>query len=558
MALLNVPNNSVAFYRYLASNDVDLKTNSRKVPYITEDGKPSTDFTNYRYFFNDNAHKLTCEKWLGENIINVLSHIYFDGLGDEEKENLINLFARLGFCEFDKELFITKVVVDDANFRARVNAIIENNYVANKAFVDYVFRCEAQLKENSFKDYVLRCVDIKGNEVYLCNDNVRYFNQEAFAQNSTFSDNSNHVWLQKNMMYALSNAYFEDYEQVENKKLESFFRQQFGIKTFTDKSFFTDVVIKNKVVIYIRLVNETIMLSFLEYLKRDAERIFDGSMSFNDIKDIPLLAYDGTIVRSREVNTLYIEQNEDAKLLCEKIWCPKTFVVLSRKYTDDFTQDMRQLFNIMKFDFNTTTDILVQNVCLHQSMSVVANNIDFWRWVRANQKQIASVDKFNVIPLLDKDNALINSTLLYISDTYQQEQIESLVTKYVKEAKFVSSSYIETTNENEKAEWMKLFKKLGLKSDNKDILFSDILPKLATIETDSLDSVVAMMTKHLKDLKDKWTERKDQIIQLRVRTRSGEYKTLYMPNASVCLNKEDIFTTILRYIMIFKLIIISK
>ena len=546
MALLNVPNNSVAFYRYLASNDIDLKTNSRKVPYITECGEPSADYTNYLYFFNDDAHKLTCEKWLGENIINVLSHIYFDGLGDDEKENLINLFARLGFCEFDKELFITKVVVDDANFRARVNAIIENNYVVNKAFVDYVFRCEAQLKENSFKDYVLRCVDIKGNEVYLCNDNVRYFNQEAFAQNSTFSDNSNHVWLQKNMMYALSNAYFEDYEQVENKKLESFFRQQFGIKTFTDKSFFTDVVIKNKVVIYIRLVNETIMLSFLEYLKRDAKRIFDGSMSFNDIKDIPLLAYDGTIVRSREVNTLYIEHNEDAKLLCEKTWCPKTFVVLSRKYTDDFTQDMRQLFKIMMFDFNTTTDILVQNVCLHQSMSVVANNIDFWRWVRANQKQIASVDKFKTIPLLDKNDEPINSALLYISDTYQQEQIESLVTKYVKEAKFVSSSYIETTNENEKAEWMKLFKKLGLKSDNKDILFSDILPKLATIETDSLDSVVAMMTKHLKDLKDKWTERKDQIIQLRVRTQSGEYKTLNQ--VTIVKVDEDVVSEPFKYI----------
>lgn len=50
---------------------------------------------------------------------------------------------------------------------------------------------------------------------------------------------------------------------------------------------------------------------------------------------------------------------------------------------------------------------------------------------------------------------------------------------------------------------MKLFRKLGLKSDNKDILFSDILPKLSTIEAESLDSVVAMMTKHLKDLKDK-------------------------------------------------------
>lgn len=170
------------------------------------------------------------------------------------------------------------------------------------------------------------------------------------------------------------------------------------------------------------------------------------------------------------------------KTLYEKAWCPKTYVVLSQKYTDDFSQDMRQLFKIVKFDINTTTDLLAQNANLRKSVNVININIDFSRWVRLT-KQIASVDKFKAIPLLDKNNALINGASLYISDTYQQEQIEALVTKYVKEAHFVSSSYIETANENEKAEWMKLFRRLDLKSDNRDILFSDILPKLSTIES---------------------------------------------------------------------------
>ncbi len=526
MALLNVPSNSVAFYRYLAVKEVDLKANKTKVPYITEDGGASTDYTNYHYFFNEEAHGLIREKWLGENLINVLSHIYFDSLADDEKDNITAIFANLGFNEFTKDSFITTVIVGDADFRAKVNAAIENNYAANKAFVEYVYGCEAQLKENVFKDYVLRCVDIHKNEVYLCNDDVRYFNQDAYAQNSTYADNINHAWLQDSMMYALSNDYFEGREKEEVKKLESFLRQQFGVKTFTDKSFFTDVVIKNKAVIYAGLVDEATMLTFLEYLKRDADRLFDDTMSFNDIKDMPLLAYDGTIVRARELNIQYIEYNEDAKILCEKAWCPKMYVVLSQKYTDDFSQDMRQLFKIVKFDINTTTDILAQNANLRQSVNVINNNVDFWRWVKVNQKQIASVDKFKTIPLLDNNNALINCVSLYISDTYQQEQIEALVTKYVKEAQFVSSSYIETANENEKSEWMKLFRKLGLKSDNKDILFSDILPKLSTIEVESLDSVVAMMTKHLKDLKDKWAERKYQIMQLRVRTQYAGYKTL--------------------------------
>lgn len=526
MALLNVPSNSVAFYRYLAVKEVDLKANKTKVPYITEAGGASTDYTNYHYFFNEDAHGLTREKWLGENVINVLSHIYFDSLADDEKGNIAAIFADLGFNEFTKDSFITTVIVGDADFRAKVNAAIENNYAANKAFVEYVYGCQAQLKENAFKDYVLRCIDIHKNEVYLCNDDVRYFNQDAYAQNSTYADNINHAWLQDSMMYALSNDYFEGREKEEVKKQESFLRQQFGVKTFTDKSFFTDVVIKNKAVIYACLVDEATMLTFLEYLKRDADRLFDDTMSFNDIKDMPLLAYDGTIVRARELNIQYIEYNEDAKILCEKAWCPKTYVMISQKYTDDFSQDMRQLFKIVKFDINTTTDILVQNANLRQSINVINNNVDFWRWVKVNQKQITSVDKFKTIPLLDNNNALINCASLYISDTYQQEQIEALVTKYVKEAQFVSSSYIETANENEKAEWMKLFRKLGLKSDNKDILFSDILPKLSTIEAESLDSVVAMMTKHLKDLKDKWAERKHQIMQLRVRTQYAGYKTI--------------------------------
>lgn len=407
MALLNVPSNSVAFYRFLAVNEVDLKANKTKIPYITEDGDASTDYTNYHYFFNKDAHDLIREKWLGDNVINVLSHTYFDSLADDEKDNITAIFANLGFNEFSKDTFVTTVIVGDADFRAKVNAAIDSNYAANKAFVEYVFNCEAQLKENCFKDYVLRCVDIHKNEVYLCNDDVRYFNQDAYSQNSTYADNINHAWLQDGMMYALSNAYFEGHEKDEAKKLETFFRQKFGVKTFTDKSFFTDVVIQNKAIVYASLVDEATMLTFLEYLKRDADRLFDDTMSFNDIKDMPLLAYDGAIVRAREHNIQYVEYNEDAKTLCEKAWCPKTYVVLSQKYTDDFSQDMRQLFKIAKFDINTTTDILAQDTNLRKSVNVINNNIDFWRWVKVSQKQIAFVDKFKVIPLLDKNNALI-------------------------------------------------------------------------------------------------------------------------------------------------------
>lgn len=535
-ALLNNPQNSVAFHRYLAEKDIDLNENKNIIPYITVSGEIIADYDNYKYFYSDDVNFLIKQDWLGNNKVNVLSPLYFDGISDDDKDRLCAYFEHLGFSKFDRNAFIKDVIVADSNFRINVNIAIENNFLYNKTFVDYIYQSETQLNDNSLKDYVLLCNDIKGNDIYLCNDDVRYFNQNAFAQNSTYTDNTSHTWLTESMMYALSNAYFEGVEKDDAKKLESFIRQQFGVKTFTDKSFFTDVVIKNKTLIYASLVDESKMLDFLEYLKRDAERLFDGSINFNEIKDIPLLAYDGKIVKTREENILYIEYDENAKVLCEKVWCPKEYVLLSQKYTDYFSQDIRNLFKIAKFDINNITDIIASNTALRQSINSVDQNIDFWRWIKANQKQISAIDKFKNMPLLDKSNSLSSHSSLYISDTYQQEQIETLVTKYVKNALFVSSCYIEISNENEKNEWLKLFKKLGLKSDNKDILFSDILPNLSSLDTESLDSVIAMMTKHIKDLKEKWTERRGQIIQLRVRTQSGEYKTL---NQTTIINMDE-------------------
>ena len=521
---IELPENSKAFFRYLAEEGImPTEDDYKKLPYIVEGGNVCRDYEHYQYFYNESSYALTQESWIGENTINVLSHIYFDEVEGEKKDRLIKLFKHFGFEEFDKDSFVVNTIIGDEDFRANVNVAITDNYPANKAFVDYVYSINAQLKENCLKNYVLRCVDITGNEVYLCNDDVRYFDQEAYSQNSTYKDNIGHAWLKKDMMYALSNAYFEPYEKEETKDLQSFLRQQFGVRTFTDKSFFLDVVVKNRADIYDGLVDGITMSTFLDYLKRDAERIFDDTLSFNDIRDMPLLCYDSTVIRKREPDVQYVEFDEEARVLCEKLWCPKAYVLLDQRYTDDFSQDMRQLFKITKFDINAAIDIIVQSPSLKQSISAKEQNVDFWRWIKTIQRRITSFDKLKLLPLIDQNNASATSELLYISDLYQQDKIESLVSRYVPVAQFVSSAYLESDFEDERSDWMRLFKKLGLKSGNRDILFSDILPNISSFEE---DSVVAMMTKYLKDLKENWAGKRDQIIQLRVRARSGKYKTL--------------------------------
>lgn len=536
--LLKNLTNSVSFFRFVAENKLNISDVKEKIPYITEDGNAITDYNNRLYFYDNDAYEVSKAIWLGENVINILSHVYLE---KDENDSLKTLFEGLGFSSFSKLQFITNVITDDIVFKDTVNKSLDNSFDKSFAFFKYVFSCRDLLKEKNllFKDYVISCIDINGKETFLCKDDVRYFNQTAVADNSTFEDNKAHVWITNTMMYSLNPKYFDEFDESESKVVESFFRNQFDIKTFTDKSFFNDVVLKNKKIIYPALSVKEKLLAFISYLKRDAAHLFDGSLSYNEVKDMPLLCSDGTVLSERKGDIKLIEYSEAAITLHKKKWCPAVFIVMSEEYSKGFSKDILQLFKIGAFELNEImTDIInhdsfqgnlnnkenAESTDNSDNAEIIENNVDFWRWIRANAKDIKIYDALKGICLLDTKDNSYNCSSLYISDTYQKDNgIENLVKRYESDALFVSDSYLEEPNDKSRNEWFKLFKKLGLKSDNKDILFNSVLPNLSTFEE---DSVVAMMTKHLKDLKAVWTERKSEIVQLKIRTNSGDYKTL--------------------------------
>lgn len=520
--LLKEQDNSVQFYNFIALNGVDISDEKEKIPYITEDGDSTTDYDCLLYFFNEDAHFTSKEEWLGDNEIHVLSHVYLE---NDKEDTLKKLFEELGFATFLKEDFITNVVTEDSDFKDKVNAVIEDDFEKSIAFIKYVFACRETLKEKTllFKNYVVGCLDIDDNETYLNNDDVRYFNLSSFQGNSTYEDNSKHSWLSSDMMYCLIPSYFDEFDQSDSKNVEAFFRQHFGIKTFTDKSFFADVVLKNKKYIYSCLTDEEDMRAFIAYLKRDMSHIFDGSLSYNEIKDMPLLCSDGTIITTRDEAVKLVAHNAEAIVLQSKDWCPQVFCVMAEEYSNGFSSEFLQLFKIGNFDFNEILSKILGSKSLKRDLENPDDNIDFWQWIFANSKLIQDYEPLKELPLLDLNDDTIICSSLYISDIYQNDGIEKLVKKYDEEASFVSDKYMVEASESKKNEWSKLFKKLGLKFDNKDILFNAVLPNLSSFEE---DSVVAMMTKHIKDLKSVWQERKSEIVQLRVRTKAGLYKTL--------------------------------
>lgn len=519
--LLKTIENSVNFYRFVAEKEVDLSKAKHKLPYFNEDGNPITfDDYSFLYFYSDSAYQVSKQPWIGKNDIQILSHLYLE---DDEDNAIKDVFEGLGCSTYDINSLL-KLLKDDEDFMSEVNQVISDSFETNVSFVRFFFEQREVIKDESnlFKNYMLCCLDIENSEEYLCNDDLRYFNQSSYNGNSTFEDNTRHKWLDGSWMYCLSKKYFDEFEPSEAKALETFFRQQFGIETFTDKSFFENVVLRNKKDIYATLTSKDEMLPFLEYLHRDMKHIFDGSLNNNQIKDMPLLCSDDNIRVHDDGNIKFYRYDEDAATLFAKEWCPGNFAVLANVYSEFFDDSFFKLFYIDKYDLNEVLNSIIPS--MEYSLKNDNNqNIDFWRWIKDNLKNIDDVEQLKPLSLLDSDKNYIDCSSLYISDVYQSEGIESIVKKYDKCASFVSELYLKDNNDKEKNDWLKLFKKLGLKFDNLDILLNSVLPNLSTFEE---DAVVAMMTKHLKDLKGVWEERQSEIIQLRVRTKSGEYMTL--------------------------------
>ena len=519
--LLRSIDNSVNFYRFVAEKEVLLSKAKNNLPFFNEDGKAITfSDDSFLYFYSEDAYQVSKQPWIGRNNIQILSHLYLE----EDDDNTIkSVFEGLGCSTYDMDSLL-KLLKDDEDFMSEVNQAISDSFETNISFVRFFFKQREVLKDESnlFKNYMLCCLDIENSEEYLCNDDLRYFNQPSYNGNSTFTDNTGHEWLDISWMYCLNQKYFDEFEPNEAKALESFFRQQFGIETFTDKSFFENVVLKNKKDIYASLTSKEKILPFLEYLHRDMKHIFDGSLNNNQIKDLPLLCSDDNIRVHDDSNVKFYRYDEDAASLFAKEWCPDNFAVLANVYSDYFDDSFFKLFYIDKYDLNEALNSIIPS--MEYILSRDDNqNIDFWRWIKDNLKNIDDVEHLKSLYLLDSGNNYEEPSSLYIADVYQSEGIESLVKKYDEYASFVSDLYLEENNDKEKNEWLKLFKKLGLKFDNLDILLNSVLPNLSSFEE---DAVVAMMTKHLKDLKEVWSERRDEIIQLRVRTKSGEYKTL--------------------------------
>ena len=518
LSLLDEETNSIEFFKFAAEKDIDMSI-LEDISFFDEDGNLQSDYVK-TYFYSEDVYKLSKEEWIPEDSMYILSHSYFDE--QDLNNSLCNKFKELGISLFEHSSFIHEKLIEDEDFAADVNDLITNDIDTNLAFIQYLFTQKDLLKDKDYqlKNYVLLCVDKDGDEVYLNKDDVRYFTHFIETGNSSYDENVSFDWISSTMMYALSERYINSVSTEQQKALESFLRQSFGVKTFTDKSFWSDVVSSNKDDIYGNIETSDDAISFLSYLVRNRHILLDGSISFNDLKDIPLLLADGTISSDRSY-PLY-SYNEIAEDLENRSWYTQQFYLLDKAYSEQLNLKELQLLQIEQFDFQTVLDSLCNDNTFSPSWK--DDNVDFWQWAKSHNKDITDYSALQDVCVFVGGSSNWTYKELYIPDAFFPigEGIESLVKKFDENAEFVPTHLIEEDTEKCKAEWVRFLKKLNAKSDNKDIL-EHVLDNLEDYED---DSIVSLLTLHKKEIFANWDEKVSLLQNLKVRTRNDEYLTL--------------------------------
>lgn len=175
------------------------------------------------------------------------------------------------------------------------------------------------------------------------------------------------------------------------------------------------------------------------------------------------------------------------------------------------------------------------------TVSKTNENIEFWRWAKANIADNERLGELNFLPVIvlplpsessntntanttqDTFKALTNT--IYASNHYMaNEDIESFVKLNDKNALFVSDKYLinQETPESITA-WMDFWKKVGVKNDYLSIITNTIIRNLSSIKNENLPILFAQ---YEAELRKQYTNLPSTLSSMLVKTADGIYRKM--------------------------------
>ena len=486
---LRDPKTSFGFFNFLSIN-VGFSPKYKDFPVISFRSTVIDNFNRKIYFYSKEGEELFEESWTTENWINLLSEEYSAEAKRYVKENFdVN--------DFSIQSFVDEILLTDPQVRTFISEL-------GAEHIDFVHYCYAHkecFNKGSLKNFPLWTYNKEDENDFQLSEDVIFFASEEF---SLYQNKS---WIKNGWMFKFDEDYFEGIEDIDDFK--QFVITFFAVNAFTEESFYKLVVAKhaNDICSNVggtdseRDTEESI--DILSYLGENYKLIFDENAN-NQFIHLTLYRYD-VWDKVTDRRTDVYTYNEDLQNLIEADWTPKDFVyMLEEKYNEVFAKypKLRKKLEIKTYSFRNIKDILLDDLkSLSNSIAERNENISFHRFMLQNKDEITSSDykKLNQLELIAIDNqdreSLQNvNDALYISNVYMEsgKGIEAMVKKYDETAVFISNAYLsEEADELEASAWREYFIKLGVNSDNKDIIFNSVLPNLSEIEDKDLVSLLA-------------------------------------------------------------------
>ena len=536
---LNSPEASYGFYDFLAQY-VGFSDEYKKLPVISFDDNVIEDFSREIFFYNVDGEELYNESWTEPAWVNLISEKYSDATKEYFKENF-------NVKDFSKQTFVDDILLSDTGVQEAISELEQEHF----DFIHYCYANKDCFKKGGLKSFAVWTYDKEENNEHILPEDVIFFDSEKYDY---YQDKT---WIKTGWMYVLDNEYFRGISDVADFK--KFLSDKFGILTFSEETFYKNVVAKHALEICKNIggtrssqdTEESI--DVLNYLGTNYKLIFEENNNGCFIQ-LPLYRYDswnGIVNRDTSVY-LYDEELKDA---LEAKWAPENFVyMLEEDYNEVFRNypELQKKLEVNNYSFNNIKTVLLSDInSLKEIIAEKDENISFHRFMFAGRKKITNEEykKLGELVLWAVDvegnerSSEIDETL-YISNDYMEsgKGIETLVSKYDESALFTSAEYLGNDADDEATSaWKEYFVQMGVKSDNKDIIFNSVLPNLSEIYEKNIVSLLAGYYDYFH-ADDEWETNLNKLKKLNVVVKSDDNN--FLPLKDVLFNdcyEEDPF-----------------
>lgn len=406
IAKLSIEDNSLKFFNFLGSKEVDFVPELKTLPFFDEEDNCVSDFNKgFIFFESKEGEKVKKASWMNSEWIHFVTSKY----SEAAKEYMS---ANLGVEDYNSGIVASDIILGEEEYKNTICNKIQESFQINRDFVFYCYEQQTEFPDGSLCCYPLRTENFRTESTYEIFDSVSSeveakLNEEhpattsnyyiltedhVYFMNSQFRVLFGKGWIDQEWMFCLYLGYFNGLSDEEIMPLKKFFINKFGVKELDEKNFYFDVVRNHLPEIFKLTSGENDIdgennFDFVSYLDDNYELIFKVEKDSDKFKDF-ILVDDSLhdIHDTKSVNT-YIFDTELQDIL-QKIWLSNDLVnICSRKYAS--SRVLKEL-GAKEFDINSFfNDVLVNNIeTIRKSLITFDNNKDFHNFIMNNSSRI--------------------------------------------------------------------------------------------------------------------------------------------------------------------------